>query len=45
MGWLQDKDYEVHGEEGAVAPDSGPLASVVDPANIWCTAAGATSGE
>ena len=45
MGRLQDKDYEIHGEEGTMAPDSGPLGSVVDLANIWCTTADATSGE
>ncbi|MCG3769544.1 MAG: hypothetical protein JW384_00672 [Nitrosomonadaceae bacterium] len=45
MGWLQDKGDEVHGEEDAMAPDSGPFTSVVDPANIWCATAGATSGE
>ena len=45
MGRLQDKDYEIHGEEGTMAPNSGSLGSVVDPAYIWCTAADATSGE
>ena len=45
MERLQDKDYEIYGEEVAIAPDVGPLGSGANSANIWCTTAGATSGE